>query len=264
MLAYRRKITTGTREWADHNVNCIRGCFNNCRYCYAKMMAKRFKRSTDDGWKTMTIREDVLKRNFRRLPGRVMFPSTHDIVDIPPFKEACFVALGKLLKSKNVVLVTTKPRLTVIKEIADRFQKYKSQIQFRFTITSIRNETLEFWEPNAPRFGERLSCLRFAFLRGFRTSVSIEPFLDYNPTELVEIVEPFITESVWVGRMNYISRIHASKDEEPYYNEVRKNYETPHLLEIFNRLKGHSNIRFKDSIKIQLGVDNTQRNLGCR
>jgi DNA repair photolyase len=39
-----REITSGTKEWADHNVNCIRGCSNDCRYCYAKIMAKRFGR----------------------------------------------------------------------------------------------------------------------------------------------------------------------------------------------------------------------------
>ncbi len=31
---------TGTKEWADYNVNCINGCYNNCKYCYAKMIAK--------------------------------------------------------------------------------------------------------------------------------------------------------------------------------------------------------------------------------
>jgi DNA repair photolyase len=34
----QRKITSGTREWADYNVNCVAGCYNNCRYCYAKVM----------------------------------------------------------------------------------------------------------------------------------------------------------------------------------------------------------------------------------
>jgi len=31
-----RKITSGTKEWADHNVNLIDGCSHDCRYCYAK------------------------------------------------------------------------------------------------------------------------------------------------------------------------------------------------------------------------------------
>lgn len=44
MLSKIQKITLGTKEWADSNVNCYLGCSNNCRYCYAKKMAIRFNR----------------------------------------------------------------------------------------------------------------------------------------------------------------------------------------------------------------------------
>lgn len=61
-LAKKQKITSGTKEWADYNVNCIKGCYNNCRYCYAKMMAKRFGRSTDDTWENMEVQENILSK----------------------------------------------------------------------------------------------------------------------------------------------------------------------------------------------------------
>lgn len=89
-----------------------------------------------------------------------------------------------------------KPRLSVIKEIDRRYRKLKSQMQFRFTIISVNDETLAFWEPKTPRFGERLESLRYAFRRGYRTSVSVEPFLDHDLTELVESVSPLVTESM--------------------------------------------------------------------
>ncbi len=85
-----REITSGTKEWADYNVNCIKGCFNNCRYCYAKMMAKRFGRCTEDTWGNMEINDTILNKNFKKYNGRVMFPSSHDIIDKPEIKEACF------------------------------------------------------------------------------------------------------------------------------------------------------------------------------
>ena len=253
-ISKKRKITSGTKEWADYNINCIKGCYNNCRYCYARMMAKRFGRSTFSTWKNMEIRKDVLGKTFKKMPGRVMFPSTHDIFDISPFREACFTVLRKLLQSRNEVLITTKPRFTVVQAIIREFSNYKEQIQFRFTITSIDNKLLEFWEPNAPKFEERLASLEYAFEKGFRTSVSIEPFLDYDPTELVESIAPFITESIWIGRMNYIRRKNLSDEEKPYYDEIRKNYETTHLWEIYVKLKTYPRIRFKDSIRIQLGI----------
>jgi len=247
----KRKITSGTKEWADHNVNCITGCYNNCRYCYAKIMAKRFGRNTHDNWKNMEVREDVVCKSFRKLSGRVMFPSSHDIFDISPFKEACFTVLGKLLESGNEILVTTKPRFKIIQDITLQFGHFKDQVQFRFTITSSNDRLLEFWEPNAPRFKERLACLEYAFRKGFKTSVSIEPFLDYDPIELIERISPFTTDSIWIGRMNYIPRKNLSKEEEPYYYEIRKNYETHHLWEIYTRLKGNSKMRFKDSVTNQ-------------
>ena len=255
LIPMSRKITSGTKEWADHNVNCIKGCFNDCRYCYAKTMARRFGRCTEGNWKHMKIREDVLRKDFRKWRGRVMFPSSHDIFDISPFKEACFIVLGKLLEQGNDVLIATKPRLVVIQEIDQQFRHYQEQMQFRFTITSAEDKLLEFWEPNATGFKERLASLEYAFRRGFKTSVSIEPFLDYDPTELIENVMPFTTESIWVGRMNYIPRKKILGRDQEYYEQIRKNYETPHLWKLYNELKRFPLIRFKDSVRIQLGLE---------
>ena len=218
------------------------------------MMAKRFGRRTDGSWKEMEIREDIIHKSFKRLPSRVMFPSTHDIFSFSPYKEACFTVLRKLLQSGNEILVTTKPRLTIIQEIDHQFVGYADQIQFRFTITSKRDDLLEFWEPNAPRFKERLDSLMYAFMRKYRTSVSIEPFLDYDPSELIETIEPYTTESIWIGRMNYIPRNNLSEEETHYYNAIRKNYETSHLRYVYDKVKQHPLVRIKDSVRIQLGL----------
>ena len=247
-------ITTGTKEWADHNVNCIKGCYNDCRYCYAKMMAKRFGRSTERTWKSMKINREAVGKNQRKLKGRVMFPSSHDIFNIFPFKQACFEVLRELLESGNNVLVTTKPRLSIVQDINRTFYGYKELLQFRFTITSIDDKLLSFWEPNAPLFKERMSSLMFAFRNGFRTSVSIEPFLDYDPCPLVRAVAPYSTESIWIGIMNYISRRNIKEGEAPFYEEIRRNYEIDHLREIYQKLRCLPKVQFKDSIRIKLGL----------
>ena len=246
------KVTSGTKEWADYNYNCIMGCLNDCRYCYAKMMARRFGRSTASSWKEMKIRKEVLNKRMHKLPGRIMFPSTHDIIAESPFKEACFTALENLLYSGNTVLITSKPRLEVIKEIDSKFSEFQNQIQFRFTITSSSDKLLLFWEPNAPLFKERFSSLQFAYSKGFKTSVSIEPFLDYDPIPLIKLVTPFTTESIWLGRMNYIACQNLSDEEVVFYKLVRKNYESQHLIELWNALKCYPKIRFKDSIRNQI------------
>jgi len=261
MIQSNRKITSGTKEWADHNVNCFKGCYNNCRYCYAKMMAKRFGRCTEKTWKRMEVRHDVLNKRFRKFRGRVMFPSSHDIIDRPEVREPCFLIIRRLLETGNDLLITTKPRLAIIKAIIREFGSHKAQMQFRFTITSNNSELLSFWEPNAPPFEERLECLVHAFKEGFKTSVSIEPFLDFEPQQLVGVLAPFVTESIWLGPMNYIPRNNVPKDDEPRYEKIRRNYEISHLKEIFEDFKNFPKIRFKDSMAIRLNMPTVHESL---
>ena len=217
-------------------------------------MAKRFGRASESTWKTMTVRKDVVAQQFRKFPGRVMFPSSHDIVDIPEVEEACFEVLTKLLESGNNVLVTTKPRMAILLKIEELFSGYKDMLQFRFTITSRNNDLLKFWEPGAPLFEERMACIESAFSENFKTSVSIEPFLDHDPQVLVGMVAPYSTESIWIGKMNYIPRNHLPESSLSFYHEIRKNTEKAHLLKIYNDLKDYPKIRFKDSIRSVLSL----------
>jgi DNA repair photolyase len=197
----------------------------------------------------MVVRQDVVIKKFRRYPGRVMFPSSHDFFDTPIVENACFTVLGKLLKSDNQVLITTKPRLNIIKAIDRLFNEYKENLQFRFTITSINNHLIKFWEPNAPDLEERIDSLQFAYSNGYKTSVSIEPCLDRNPIALVNMVPPYVTESIWIGVMNYIPRKNINQDELGQYLNVRGNYSNQNLADIYLSMKDLDKIRWKDSIR---------------
>ena len=75
----RKKLATGTKEWADSNVNLVNGCKNDCRYCYAKKMAIRFGRKTNATWKEMEVNQEAIKKSYKKRTGRIMFPSSHDI-----------------------------------------------------------------------------------------------------------------------------------------------------------------------------------------
>ena len=106
---------------------------------------------------------------------------------------------------------------------------------------------------NAPSHEDRLESLVLAYKEGFRTSVSIEPFLDSDPQQLVHEVAPYVTESIWIGPMNYIPRNSISEEDQPIYDHMRKNIDVSHLKEIYEDLKDFPKIRFKDSMKIKLG-----------
>ena len=248
MSTKNRKITLGTKEWADSNVNCYYGCSNNCRYCYAKKMAIRFNRKTMDTWNVMKPNQKAIDKGYSKRKGRIMFPTSHDIT--PESLGGCLVVLKKLLDANNEVLITTKPNLNCVKHICNIFYKRKNLIQFRFTITSFDNELLSFWEPQAPSFEERLESLKHAFKLGYKTSISIEPFLDKNPFLLVYKLIPFVTESIWIGKMNYISTKNIGSNEFSFFENILKNNKKKNLIKIIERKNEIKkvNIQIKDSI----------------
>ncbi len=247
-----RKVTLGTKEWADSNVNCYLGCSHDCRYCYAKKMAIRFKRKTEKTWRIMVPNYKNIRKGYRKRTGRIMFPTSHDIT--LKSLDHCRLVLRKLLQAKNNVLITSKPNLNCITLLCKEFESFKAQIQFRFTITSCNDEVLKFWEPGAPTFNERLQSLTLAHVAGFKTSVSIEPFLDKDPFELIEILYPYVTESIWIGKMNYISSIGNNKNEQKYSEYIKEINSTNNLKAITLKSKKYIKVKIniKDSINNEL------------
>jgi len=249
-----RKITSGTKEWADSNVNCYYGCPINCGYCYAKKSWEHYRKKRGyppKEWDKPEPNFKAINQNYKKRKGRIMFPTSHDIT--PETLEYCLIILEKLLKPGNEVLITSKPDPECILAIINKFEQNKSQIQFRFTITSNNEKRLLFWEPNAPSFIERLDSLFIAFIRGFKTSVSMEPSLDENPIIVIKKVAPFITESIWLGIMNYIKAQGITEEEKPYYKYQRKISSWSNVQKIVENLKQlpeeiRSKIRLKDTI----------------
>ncbi len=248
MTIKTRKITLGTKEWADSNVNCYFGCSNDCRYCYAKKMAIRFKRKTEENWKLMKPNQKAIEKGYLKRKGRIMFPTSHDIT--MESLDGCLKVLKKLLDAGNELLITTKPNLSCIKIICDDFLKKKHLIQFRFTITSLDNELLSFWEPNAPIFEERFDSLKHAYNMDYKTSISIEPFLDENPFLLVDKLIAFVTESIWIGKMNYINTNGINPNDFEHYEKIREINTERNLTKIIQKAKiyQNENIQIKDSI----------------
>ena len=114
-----KKTVFGTKEWAKFSANCCIGGPNDCKYCYAKKMAVRFGRATPETWKFMSVRPSDVERNYRKRQGRVMFPTSHDLIPGDPSFECCMVVLKKLLEAGNEVLVTTKPHLAAVRYICN-------------------------------------------------------------------------------------------------------------------------------------------------
>lgn len=248
---------SGTREWAEGTANCVTGCSHNCRYCYARYDAcDKFKRVKHEDWEKKKVNEYDVKKARKRFNGPVMFPTTHDIC--PDVLEPCMEVISNVLSVGNDILIVSKPHLECIKAICEKFVDYKDKILFRFTIGAFNDEILSYWEPGAPSFDERLSCLKLAFESGYKTSVSCEPMLDGpNVVKLFRILEPYVNDSIWIGKMNQISnRVVIEKDTDLKAIKKIESGQTDKCIKgIYVALKNEKKVKWKESFKTVLGLE---------
>ena len=251
----QERTGTGTREWSDESVNCCNGCEGFCRYCFGMFNARRFGRIADiTDWPKMEVKQHLVDAAARKFEGVVMFPTTHDIT--PSVLPACLETLRNLLSHGNQVLIVSKPHLNVIKTLCSELAQYRDQIQFRFTIGSLSSATCKLWEPGAPPPAERIAALRHAHRLGFRTSISMEPMLGDNSEmlRLVETVEPYVTDTIWLGKLNrgVTSKGMSQEDAarlEVAKKAVRRGQRDSEILALVDALSGNPKVRWKDSIK---------------
>lgn len=253
----------GTYEWAVKNYNIVSGCSHNCKYCYSREMAIRFKRKTPASWKNEELLNSYNNLKIGKVNGQIMFPSSHDIT--PNNLNISIEVIRKILKNDNRLLIVSKPHLDCITKICEEFEDKKQCILFRFSIGSSNNKTLRYWESSAPLFEERLKSLQFAYGKGFKTSVSCEPMLDNNIDDVIKEVEEFVTDSIWIGKMNFLTRrlrINGYCDD----NSVKMAHELMEwqaddkIIELYNRLKDNSKIKWKESIKKVLKLEISETN----
>ena len=248
----------GTREWAATNVNIQTGCEHDCLYCYAKCMGIRFGRTATGKWKTPRLRRNMVEKAYRKREGTIMFPTTHDITGSNLAE--CLAVLKKMLETGNDVLVVSKPHLKCVKALCKELKDYKAQILFRFTIGSADDAVLSFWEPNAPSYGERLACLKWAFRHGYKTSVSCEPMLDGNIQRVIDAAKLFVTDAIWLGRVNNLRRILAlnapdNRVARAKADELLTLQTDQWVKALYETHKRDPLIKYKDSIKEVIGLD---------
>ena len=247
---------SGTKEWATTNENIQIGCEHDCRYCYARAIALRYKRiERSEDWKFPIPRKN-LRKSFPLRKGTIMFPTTHDITRTN--LDAACVHLEKMLVSGNRVLIVSKPHERCIERLCGDFGKYQDQILFRFTIGTRVDYYQKFWEPNAPDYAERLGCLKLAHAMGFATSVSAEPFLFKDIDDLVREVEPYVSDAIWIGKMNKIeSRVVGAGEVHEVIDEVERLghlYSDAFIHGLYDIFKNDPKVKWKDSIKKVLGL----------
>lgn len=238
------------------NIDCCTGCPHDCRYCYARYDAvEKRGELTAEAWRSCRVDETEVERTQPLYPGQVMFPTTHDIV--PENLEACLQVIARLLAAGNRVLVVSKPHLACIEKLCAVLSEHRRQLLLRFTITARAAGLLAYWEPGAPRYGERLASLRLAHGAGFATSVSVEPMLDSaDVVAMVAELCPWVSHSIWLGKMNRITqRVPVITEEDRHQVEAIRAGQTDEVIRnIYQSLRENPLVRWKESIKTVVGL----------
>ena len=204
-MAIRRKtlIRRSGVEWTDYNANIYKGCAHNCKYCYARLMTKRFESEPSDWQDVKTVENavELARRDIRALhPGRIMFCSMTDPYQpIEAETRLARMVLEVLVDSPFHILILTKSPL-VMRDY-DLLVGRKN-IEVGFTVTALSD--IPVWEPYAPGNKKRTEALKKAHEMGIKTFASIEPWIPdiTEPYSIVEKLRDFVDRFI-IGSMQY-------------------------------------------------------------
>jgi len=190
-------------EYTDYNCNIYSGCYHSCRYCYARLMTKRFSPDLKD-WRQIQLVKNAVElaqRDVKHLPpGKIMFCSMTDPYQpIEVETELARRVLEVLLDSPFHVLILTKsPLVTRDYDVI----RGRSNVEVGFTITSL--DDIPFYEPYAPGNKKRIEALKKAHELGIKAFVSIEPWIPSvtYPVDIIRHCRDFVDRWI-IGSMQY-------------------------------------------------------------
>lgn len=254
MKKKQEKLKFGTKEWSDDFLNLQLGCKNNCIYCYARSNASRRKQLSPELWGITSAPLKTKKSIPKTRSLTFMAPTTHDI--FPNNVEEYIGRIEEILKKGHRVLMTSKARMFCIKKVCDYFDDIPDlmpSLEIRVSISSTDNNTLRYWEPNAPTYEERISALKYAYHRGFKTSISLEPYTDETLHSVISENKEFTTEGIWIGKMNNPKlrlKLNGEYDGDRVgaVNKILELQSDQNIIAIYNRYKDYKDIHFKESI----------------
>ncbi|MFQ6116114.1 MAG: radical SAM protein [bacterium] len=259
------------KQWAKMGYNIMDSktdCPQKCRYCYVLAWKIRMDKDNfslpsyedieDLGREEFVLDERRAKSNWtvRRKPRLYIFASTHDI--FPEMVDAYIKKARNIIETGSEILIVTKPRIDCIKTICEALADYKDKLMLICTITSDKEEVLKYWEPFAPTYSERKDSLIYAFRKGFKTSVSMEPYLS-DPRPVIKDLRDYVTHAIWLGRMNHCRQLEFEKEQ---YEKIDDLYSSEYIKQLIIDLWEDEKVYFKYSMMRTVGLTGKRRGKG--
>jgi hypothetical protein len=91
----------------------------------------------------------------------------------------------------------------------------------------------------------------------------VEPMLDSaNIDILINEVSPYVTQSLWIGKMNHLGRFEKGTDMvlRQAANRIRQGKSDTIIRQIYDRHKDNPLIRWKKEIKTVVGIPVSETN----
>ena len=216
-LLYRSKV-----EYADWCLNHVQGCAHGCTYpCYA-----RRGWVPKDEWANPAIVRNAMDLLRREIPRyRAQIKDVHLCFSTDPFmysfREVEWLTLEILRELNSYGIPCTVLTKGVYPAAKIRALPRAGINSYGITLVSAREEFRRQWEPGAAPLDERTEALRRLSGEGFRTWVSMEPWVhpvlggDDDVGGVLAAI-PFVNRVVF-GRLNYRDHGLDPREVRAYY-----------------------------------------------
>ena len=190
-------------EYCPLAVNLFRGCSHACSYCYVPGISYQTKES----FSIPIPRKDIIEKIRKEAPAHRghkvslcftcdPYQKAHDHLKLPA------KAISALHDGGAFVSILTKSGMLS----AQDFPLLGRGDEYGATLTFIKKEDSDRWEPGAASPIERIEALEKAHAAGIPTWASIEPVIDpAQSLELIRITHP-IVDVFKIGKWNHDTR----------------------------------------------------------
>lgn len=179
--------------FVTHTSNPIKGlCPHECDYCYMKNIFRHYH-----GDETLRLDEYELKVNYGKNKFIFLGTSTDMFADAVP-SEWILKVYGKCLRyPENKYLLQSKNPGRILEQqlINHPLMQLKDRIYFATTIESNRDYPIS----KAQCMTERVDAMAQMQAMGFSVMVTIEPIMDFDHEELVEMLKKIKPFQVNIG-----------------------------------------------------------------